>query len=151
MHEREAEVEPALHAARVAADLAIRGLAQPDALEQIVAALVAVGPAEAVQPRLVTHVLAAREVRVDRSLLQRRADRLTYGGTVVDDVVPGDASGALGRGQECGEHQDRGRLAGAVGPQEAVDLARRDLEVDSVDRARALLENSYEALHLDAV
>jgi hypothetical protein len=42
------------------------------------------------------------------------------------------------------------RLAGAVRAEEAVDLARRDLEVDAVDRARALLELADEALDLSS-
>ena len=37
VHEREREIEPPLHAARVAADLAVGGLGQPDAVEQLVA------------------------------------------------------------------------------------------------------------------
>ena len=37
VHEREAKVEPALHAARIAPDLAVGGVGQPDPLEQLVA------------------------------------------------------------------------------------------------------------------
>ena len=63
------------------------------------------------------------------------------------------ATGALtgGRRQQRGEHQHRRRLAGAVRAQEAVDLARRDLEVDAVDGADAALELAHEALDEDAV
>ena len=46
---------------------------------------------------------------------------------------------------------DGGRLAGAVGAEEAVDLARGDREVDPVDRPRPLLELPHEALDLDPV
>ena len=41
--EREREVQPALHAARVAADAAVGRLGQPDALEQLLRAPPAVG------------------------------------------------------------------------------------------------------------
>ena len=41
-------------------------------------------------------------------------------------------------------------LPGAVGPEEAVDLARRHLQVDPVDGPRAVLEFADEAFDLDA-
>jgi hypothetical protein len=41
-------------------------------------------------------------------------------------------------------------LPGAVGTEEAVDLARSDTEVDAVDSADAAFELSDEALDLDA-
>ena len=86
MHEREAEVEPALHPARVAADLAVGRVGQPDPLEQFAAAPFALGPAEAVQGALQAHVLAAGEERVERRLLQRGADRAPHLGALVHDV-----------------------------------------------------------------
>ena len=75
MHEREREVEPALHAARVAADLAVGRVGQPDALEQLVAARAALRLRQALERRLQPHVLAAGQQRVERGLLQRGADR----------------------------------------------------------------------------
>ena len=75
VHEREREVEPALHAAGVAADLAVGRVGQPDALEQLVAARAALGLRQALQRRLQPHVLAPGEQRVERRLLQRGADR----------------------------------------------------------------------------
>ena len=44
VHERQREVEPPLHAARVAADLAVGGVGQADALEQLVAARAPLAP-----------------------------------------------------------------------------------------------------------
>ena len=44
VHEREREVEAALHAARVAADLAVGRVGEADALEQLVAAARALAP-----------------------------------------------------------------------------------------------------------
>ena len=58
--EREREVEPPLHAAGVAADLAVGGLGEADALEQLVGARPALGPRQALQRRLQAQVLAAR-------------------------------------------------------------------------------------------
>ena len=75
MGERQREVEPPFHPARVAADLAVGGLREADPLEQLVAALVALGLGEAVQGGLQAHVLAAGQQRVERRLLQGGADR----------------------------------------------------------------------------
>src|SRR4029450_12632289 len=54
-------------------------------------------------------------------------------GRLPDDVETGNPGGALGRLQQGGEHAHRGRLARAVGAEEAEDLPFRDLEVDAVD------------------
>ncbi len=75
MGEGQRQVEPPFHPARVAADLAVRGLGEADPLEQFVAALFAFGLGEAVQRRLQPHVLAAGQQRVERRFLQRGADR----------------------------------------------------------------------------
>jgi hypothetical protein len=46
---------------------------------------------------------------------------------------------------------DRGRLAGPVRAEEAVDLTRGDAEIDPVDRAWALAELPDQALGFNAV
>ena len=96
-------------------------------------------------------MLTRRQERVERRLLQGHADRIADGRPVAHDVVTRHPGGAGGGREQRGEHVDGGRLAGAVGPQEAVDLAGLDLEVDAVDRPWALLEFTNEALHLDPV
>ena len=58
MHERERQVEPSLHPARVAADAAVRGVGEPDALEQLVRPSIAIGLREALERRLQEQVLA---------------------------------------------------------------------------------------------
>ena len=151
VHERERQVQPALHAARVAADLAVGRVGEADALDQRVAARAALGLGHALQRGLELHVLAPGQQRVQRGLLQRGADRRADGRALAHDVVPRDPRRARGGRQQGGEDQDRGRLAGAVGAQEAVDLARLDAQVDAVDGARPVLELADEALHLDAV
>ena len=62
---------------------------------------------------------------------------------LADDVEPGHAGGAGGGPGERAEHVDRGALAGAVGSQEAEDLAASDGErhvADGLDRAVGLDE-----------
>jgi hypothetical protein len=51
--------------------------------------------------------------------------------------------------KQGGQHPDRGRLAGSIWTQEAVDLALRHLEVDAVDGFDAALELACELMRLD--
>ncbi len=97
------------------------------------------------------HVLARGQELVQRRLLQRDADLVPDSGPLVDDVVAGHPRGSGRRREQGGEHVHGGRLAGPVGAEEAVDLTRRDREVDPVHRPRALLELPHEALDLDPV
>ena len=94
-------------------------------------------------------VLPAGEERVEGRLLQRRADPRPHLRPLVDDVETGHARGARGRRKQRRQHVHGRRLAGAVGAEEAVNLARGNGEVDRVDRARALLELADELLGLD--
>src|SRR4051795_1544541 len=55
--ERQRQVEPALHPAPVAADLAVRGVGEADPLEQLAAALFALDLSEPVEGSLQAHVL----------------------------------------------------------------------------------------------
>ena len=125
MHEREGEVEPALHPARVAAHLAVGRLTQADAAEQLVGALRAIGARDALQRGLQAQVLAAGQQRVERRLLQRGADVHPHLRPLLDDVEAGDARAAGGRRQQRRQHVHGRRLAGAVGPEKSVDLAGR--------------------------
>ena len=151
MHEGEREVEPSLHASRVAAHLAIGGLGEPDAFEEELATLRALGAREALQGRLQAEMLAAGEQRVEGGLLQRRPDRGPHLRAFVDDVEAGHASRSRGRGQERRQHVHGCRLPGPVRAEEAVDLPRVHEEVDAVHRARALLELPHEPFRLDPV
>jgi len=61
-------------------------------------------------------MLATRQVGIERSFLQRRADDLSYRRAFVDDVEARDARRASARRQQRREHVDGRRLAGAVRP-----------------------------------
>jgi hypothetical protein len=94
-------------------------------------------------------VLAARQEVVERRLLERRADVAAHVGAVGGDVEAGDGGAPGGGRQQRREHVHGGRLARAVGPEEAVDLAGGDLEVDAVDGVDVALEGPHEALDHD--
>ena len=88
--------------------------------------------------------LAAGHQRIERRLLQRDADRAAHLGGLMDDVVTGDPGTAAGWPQQRRQHSHRRRLAGAVGPEKAVDLAFGDLEVNTVDRLDLFAELTLE-------
>ena len=94
VHERQREVEAALHAARVAADLAVGRLGEADALEQLGAAAGALGLGQAVQAALEVHVLAPGQEVVERGLLQRGADVAAHLGALGGDVEAGHRGAA---------------------------------------------------------
>ena len=147
--ERHREVEPALHAARVAADPAVGRLREADPREQLVRARQALGAGQRLERRLEPQVLAAGEERVERRLLERRPDLRSTFEPFRGDVEARDARRALGRRQERRQHVDGRRLPGPVRPEEPVDLAGRDGEVDPVDGPRPLLVLHDEAMGLD--
>ena len=147
--ERQREVEPPLHAARVAPHTTVRRLYEPDPFQQHVRALACLRPGHPVQGGLKLHVLAAGEERIESCLLKRRPDRGAHLAALLDHVVPGHPCAARGGRQQRGEHVDRGGFAGAVRTQEAVDLAGLHAQVDPVDGARPLLEFANELLSFD--
>ena len=151
VQKRQRQVESALHASRVVADLAVGRIGEADTLDQLVAAPGSVGLRHSVEGALEPHVVPGGQIGVERCFLKGCADRVTDGGAVLDDVVTGHPRRSGGGREEGGQHVDRGRLAGAVRAEEAVDLTRPDLEVDSVDGAHAALELADEAAHLDPV
>jgi hypothetical protein len=72
-----------------------------------------------------------------RGCLGQVADPRSHGPRTAGHVEPVDLDAARARGEVAGDHPDRGRLAGPVGPEEAHDLAGRHREVDAVDGERA--------------
>ena len=141
VHERQGEVEAALHAAGVAADLAVGRLGQPDALEQLGrrGSRGRPWPGRAGPP---CRSMCSRPVRKLSSAASWSAAPMlpAHVGALGGDVEARHRRAARRGRQQRGEHVDGGRLAGAVGPEEAVDLARRDLEVDAVDGVDVALE-----------
>ena len=124
----------------VAAHLAVGGLREADAGQQLAGAALALRAADAVQRGLEPHVLGAGEEGVERRLLEGGADRGAHRGALAHYVMPAHPRRARGGRQQRGEHVDRRGLARAVGSEEAVDLAGLHPQVDPVDRARPLLE-----------
>src|SRR5581483_2484335 len=91
-------------------------------------------PGEEEHPADEGEVLAGGQVVEERQVLGDDADvPLGVEGLGVNEHVAAENSDlALGRGEQAGEHLDGGGLAGAVGPEEPVEGAPLDPQVDAV-------------------
>ena len=97
---------------------------------------------ELVQPGKELEILPGGEVGVEGHILGHVADeRLDI--EIADRLLAGDGDGPLVGLEQAAHHLHGRRLAGAVRPEQAVDLALEDAEADAVDgeaRAEALGE-----------
>ena len=109
------------------------GVADVDEVGQLGETQVDLPLVQAVEPALESKQLDAGLLGVERGVLQGDADAQPHRFGVVGDVVAGDDGSAAGGGDQGAEHPDHRGLAGAVGAQEAVDLAGLDVEVDAGD------------------
>ena len=134
VHQRGGEVEAAPHAAGVRADAAIERVADVDEGAELDQPAVDLVAGQAVELALEAQQLEAGLLRVERDILQGDADVQAHLLGTVDDVEARHRCPAAGRGQEGAQHLDRRGLAGAVGPEQAVDLPLVDGEVKAVDR-----------------
>ena len=97
----------------------------------------AVAARDVVEHGVEPQVLVGREPVVERGVLEHHADRPPHVVGLGDDVIAGQLGPAARRPEQGREHEDRRALAGAVGAEEAEDLALVDLEVDGVDGSKA--------------
>ena len=88
----------------------------------------------AVDEAVELQVLARRELVVERGVLEDQADAAPHLVGLAGDIDAGDLDLPGGGLEQGAEDADGGRLAGAVGPQEAKDLTLRDIEVDAPNR-----------------
>ena len=121
------QVESALHAAGIGLHAPVGRFEQVDPLQQRLGPRLALCLRHAVERRLQADQLATGHQRVECRLLQGDADRAPDSRSVVDDIVAGDRRPPAARLQQGRQHPHRRRLAGAVGAEEAVDLALADL------------------------
>ena len=127
------QVEPALHASRVGGDRILAPVAEADEVEGRFHPLAQRFAFEAEQATKERHVLLPREAVVEGEGLGREAEAPAHlgprGGAEAEQVhrsLVGD--------EEAREDRDRGRLARAVGAQEAEHLAGAHLQAETVQR-----------------
>ena len=110
------------------------------------------GRAQPVQAALEHELAAARDHGVGAALLADVADALAHLLRLTPQVAPSNRGIPRGRRQERGEHAQGGRLAGAVGTQEAEYLPRFDMEIhagNSLDVGPPGLEDPAQVARLD--
>ena len=133
-----ADVDAPLHAAGVLVHAVLLAVDQADELQHLVDALLELRAGKPVHAAPEQQVLAGGHVRVQGDVLRHDADdRLDRLG-VRHDRVPVHEGVAPGWAQQAGEHGDGGGLAGAVGAEQAEDLALVDVEAHLVDGQHAL-------------
>ena len=106
------------------------------------------GAAETVGAREEIEVVADRGVLVSGEMIGHPADAATHFVGILGDVDAADLHGAMIRQIERREDAHRGRLARAVGPDEADHLAGQQRKRHAVDRAHAA-EPAHEILHFE--
>ncbi len=142
--QRAREVEAPSHAARVRLRDPVGGAFEVERSQQLGCTLLGVGRAELVEAAEHPEVLAAGQVLVDGRVLAREADQLPHRLRVAGDVEPGDARAAGVGAEKRREDPDRGRLAGAVRPEQSQHRSLLHLEVDAVERAHLVLPGAVD-------
>src|SRR5216683_1062213 len=105
------------------------------AIEDDVEALLEGGFVETVEAAKIFDELLGGEAGVERGGGGKKADVGANFFGMLDNVVAADEGGAVGGLQDGGEHAQGGGLAGAVGAEQAVDLAGLAGEADVIDGA----------------
>ena len=135
MDHRLGDQQPALHAARQGAGISVGLVLEPDRAQQLDRP--PVGFRDAVEAGLDLERLARREEGIEQDLLRHDSDRPLGVARILVDVEAPDRGAAAALGDQAGEDVDQGRLAGAVGPEQAENAAARDVQGDAVERPLA--------------
>ena len=123
VQQRDADVDAPLHAAAELVDAVLLAVDEGDELQHLVDPLLERVAREPVHAAPEHEVLARAHVRVQGDVLRDDADGLLDRLGVAHDGVPGDDGVAAGGLEQAAQHGDGGALAGAVGAEQAEDLA----------------------------
>ena len=124
----------------------VAAVAEPDALEQLVRACIALFPADAGQPELNPDELARRQLARERPPVvlvgiadRARAEARRAPAAERADVDAGDADGAGGGAVEAGDDPEQRRLARAARPEHDAELPFLDGQAQPLQRRDAAL------------
>ena len=134
MHHRPRQDDPPFHPAGEGSRPFVALVGQREGLEQLLGALAALALGHPEIAGVVVERLLDGQEPVEVDLLRGQADRLARLFVVGDRVVAEDLDRARGHLRQTGRAVDQGRLAGAVGAEQAEQLARLDLERDPLQR-----------------
>ena len=131
--ERAGDGEAAPHPARQQVDPVVPTIGQLDELEQLVGSLTDDAPRQVEVAAVDEHVVAHRQLEVERVLLGHDAETGADARPVGRRVHAQHAEITVRDRRDATDHPHRRRLAGPVGPQEAERLPLLDAKVDGVD------------------
>ena len=129
------DAQPLAHAAREGRHPLVEHVGQADALHRVGDALLGLAARDGQQARGVAQVLARRQMVVEAHRIGQVADAALDLERLAHRIEAQHVDRAAARLGEAQQHQDGRRLAGAVRPQQAEDLAAPDVEIDGIDRA----------------
>src|ERR1700730_19256505 len=127
------QADPLLEAAGEGVDRLVAAIREVDQLEQVVDDNLASLPGLPVAGGVEVEILANRELVVDAEEVGHVAEPAVNTLRFPAHVGAVDEGAAGGRLEKCGEDSQSGRLARAVGSDEAEDLSLRDAERDVVE------------------
>jgi hypothetical protein len=133
VEQTQAQVEPALHAAGEALDPVTRPIGEADPGQALIDPLPQLAAGEPVQRAPERQVVAGGQVLVDRDLLRHHPEVALDRRRLEPDVAAVHQDPAAVGLENPRDHAQRRGLAGAVGAEQAEDLAVPDLEGDVVD------------------
>jgi hypothetical protein len=134
VHQSRGDVEPPQHAAREVLDGLLRTVGETHPLQHAIDARVQVGSRQPVQLAKEPQIVARRELRVERDLLGHDPEHAPGVDGPIRDVDPVEPRLSGIRLHQAAQNADRRRLAGAVGPEQAIDFSRGDPERDPFER-----------------
>ncbi len=146
VQDRPRDREALAHALAVGAHHVVAAVAELEALEQLVDARLAV--LDAVHVGVEAQVLLRGEVEVEHRVVRDEADGAAHRHGVLAHVVAGHLDAAGARREQRGQHAQRGRLAGAVGAEDAQEAAALEAEGEALQHLAAA-ERLAQALDLD--
>src|ERR1700730_13281740 len=135
-HQNLGEAETLPHAAREGGDALVGKFAEPDPLDRVGDALLALGEAKADQARGVAQVIGSGEVIVKANRVRQITDAALDRERLARGIKTEHAHLAAGDFGQAEQHQDGRRLARAVGAEETENLPAPDSERDVVDGNR---------------
>jgi hypothetical protein len=130
------ELDALLHAGRVAADLAVSLLVQPNVAQNLGGPLAGRGSRKPGDAGHVGDEVRRADVRREAVVLGHIADDLPDGPSLADGIHAEDRGPAARRRQQAEEYLEKRALAGSVGPNQADDsgLDRQVELIESLDR-----------------
>ena len=137
MDDAAGEIEAPPHAAAELLDGLAGAVGKAGDFEHFLNALAEQGIAHALRAAPIVEIFESRQVVVERDFLGNHAEHAARGGALAHHVVAHDANVAGSGSEQAGDAADGGGFAGAVGAEQAEDLAGRAVKEISLTAVRS--------------